>query len=216
MQRAAAKFYFFRQIEARRFRSSEVEWDHLADWLEPGDWCIDVGANIGRYTLEMSTLVGPTGHVIAFEPLTRSFELLTHFVEKGGYKNITLFNAAATERTGPVDITPDFSPLETAYIFDTNTRTALSKPRNSMSETKLGLDIDALNLQKRIKLIKVDVEGFEQAVCRGMAQLLQRDHPILIVEDHEDDATLSGFLAQFGYTGRRLSENGRNRVFMRS
>src|SRR5450830_2009400 len=73
-QRAAAKWYFFRQIQTARFRSDEPEWDRLPAWLKPGDWCIDVGANVGRYSLKMSELVGASGQVIAFEPLTQSFD----------------------------------------------------------------------------------------------------------------------------------------------
>jgi FkbM family methyltransferase len=213
VQRAASKFYFFRQIARRCFRSSEIEWERLANWLQPGDWCIDVGANVGRYALKMSELVGPSGHVVVFEPLTRSFELLTHFVEKGNYKNITLLNAAATEWSGLISITPDFSPLNSAYIFDTNTRTSISKASNQTSESKLGLSIDALNLPHRVKLIKVDVEGHELAVCKGMTGLIQRDHPLLIIEDHNTNTGVSEFLAQFGYSAVRLADTGRNLVF---
>ncbi|HWZ47457.1 MAG TPA: FkbM family methyltransferase [Herbaspirillum sp.] len=214
-QRAISKLYFFRQIRAGDFKSAEIEWERLADWLKPGDWCIDVGANVGRYTLKMSALVGPSGHVIAFEPLTRVFDLLTHFVEKGQYRNVTLLNAAAAEQSDLIDISPDFAPLNTAYIFDTNTRTSILKPANQMRESKMGLRIDALGLPHRIALIKVDVEGFELAVCKGMSELIRRDHPVLIVEDHDTNTGVTEFLQQFGYETRRLSADGRNLVCTR-
>jgi FkbM family methyltransferase len=212
-QRAAAKRYFFGQIKAGAFRSDEDEWASLPDWLEAGDWCIDVGANIGRYSLRMSELVGPTGQVIAFEPLTKAFELLTHFVEKGKYKNITLLNAAATEKPSLIGITPQNSPIP--FVFDTNTGTSVSAPDAGAGETKLGLSLDALNLPHKVKLIKIDVEGHELSVCKGMAALLKRDHPRLIVED-QNPAIKTGvaeFLAQFGYDAARLSDQGRNLVF---
>jgi FkbM family methyltransferase len=216
LQRAASKHYFFGQIKKHRFVSAEVEWSRLADWLRPGDRCIDVGANVGRYTLRMSELVGPSGHVIAFEPLTRSFDLLTHFVEKGRYGNITLLNAAATDRSGLVAITPDFNQPKIPYIFHTNTATSISKPSDGTSEHKLGLRIDALGLPWSIKLIKVDVEGHELAVCKGMTGIIQRDHPVLIVEDHNSNTGVSEFLARFGYEGRRLVDTSRNLLFTKT
>lgn len=214
-RRAAAKRYFFGQIRAGRFRSAEAEWDRLKDWLEPGDWCVDVGANIGRYALRMSELVGPAGHVVAFEPLTRAFDLLAHFVDKGGYGNVTLLNAAATDRPCLVGLAPNFGEPDAPYVFDTNTGTRISKPGERADENKLGLSVDALDLPHRVKLVKIDVEGHELAVCKGMARLLQRDHPILIIEDAHTEGDLVEFLTRFGYVARRLSKNGRNLVFMR-
>lgn len=216
MQRSASKWYFFRQIQTGRFRSDEAEWDNLPNWLKPGDWCIDVGANVGRYSLKMSELVGASGQVIAFEPLTPTFDLLAHFVEKGNYRNITLLNAAATEKTCLIRMAADFTPLNFAYIFDTNTRSSISNEDKGIAESKLGLSIDALGLPHRVALIKVDVEGHELAVCKGMTELILRDHPILIVEDHNNRSGVSEFLEQFGYRGLRASSNARNLVFTRN
>src|SRR5450830_435803 len=134
MQDAASKWYFFRQIKAGHFKSIEAEWDRLSAWLKPGDWCIDVGANVGRYSLKMSELVGPSGQVIAFEPLMHTFNLLTHFVEKGNYRNITLLNAAATEQSSLIRIAADLSTPNTAYIFDTSTPSSISNVETENSE----------------------------------------------------------------------------------
>jgi FkbM family methyltransferase len=211
--RAASKYYFFKQIKAHRFQSTEIEWTHLTDWLQPGDWCIDVGGNVGRYALRMSELVGDSGHVVVFEPLTRSFDLLTHFVEKGHYRNITLINAAATDRPRLIAISPNSTPHSIPYIFDTNTGTRIGGVCQANGERKLALTIDSLGLTERIKLIKIDVEGHELAVCKGMTGILQRDHPFLVIEDHRIDTGVTEFLAQFGYDAHRLSETSRNLMF---
>ncbi|MFL9880076.1 FkbM family methyltransferase [Herbaspirillum rhizosphaerae] len=213
MQHAASKWYFFRQIRTGRFKSHEAEWARLSNWLSPGDWCIDVGANVGRYSLKMSELVGSSGQVIAFEPLTHTFDLLTHFVEKGGYRNITMLNAAATEQTCLIRIAPDLFPANPNYIFDTNTGSRISSTDNGAGDSKLGLSIDSLKLPHRIALVKMDVEGHELAVCKGMTELIQRDHPVLIVEVQNATTGVPEFLAQFGYQGVRSSENSRNLVF---
>jgi FkbM family methyltransferase len=146
LRQVAAKYYFYRQIRAGNFKSVEVEWERLGEWIGSGDCCIDVGANVGRYTLKMSDLVGQQGHVIAFEPLTRSFDLLTHFVKKSGRRNVTLLNAAATSTCSFIDITPHVSSPKGDYIFDTNTGTQILTAANDRTtEGKLGLSIDALN-----------------------------------------------------------------------
>ncbi|RFB71079.1 MULTISPECIES: FkbM family methyltransferase [unclassified Herbaspirillum] len=213
MQDAASKWYFFRQIQTGNFKSIEAEWDRLSTWLKPGDWCIDVGANVGRYSLKMSELVGPSGQVIAFEPLTHTFNLLTHFVEKGNYGNITLLNAAATEQPSLIRMASDVTPLNASFIFDTKTRSRISNADGDAGESKLGLSIDALKLPHRVAFIKVDVEGHELSVCKGMAELIARDHPVLVIEDHDNKSGVAEFLAPFGYRGRRASDNARNLVF---
>jgi len=213
MQHVAAKWYFFRQIQTGRFKSNEAEWDRLPIWLKPGDWCIDVGANVGRYSLKMSGLVGPSGHVIAFEPLTHTFDLLTHFVERGGYRNITLLNAAATEQSSLIHIAPDLFPFNPNHLFDTNTGSRISDAKNAGGDSKLGLSIDSLKLPHRIALIKMDVEGHELAVCKGMTELILRDYPVLIVEVQNSSTGIPEFLAQFGYQSERSSEDARNLVF---
>jgi len=55
------------------FQSDEPEFVRVKDWLKPGDVALDVGANFGAYTLEMSRRVGDTGRVFAFEPVPQTF-----------------------------------------------------------------------------------------------------------------------------------------------
>src|SRR5262245_13382224 len=65
-----------------------------------GDWVIDVGANIGYYTLLFAQKVGQRGRVFAFEPDPENFELLEHNVRQNGYDNVVLVNKAVAEKTG--------------------------------------------------------------------------------------------------------------------
>jgi FkbM family methyltransferase len=212
IQRILSKKYFFRQIKSGNFRSAEVEWDNLEKWLKPGDCCIDVGANIGRYTLKMSKIVGNGGLVIAFEPLTKAFDMLVYFVNKGSYRNISLLNAAASDNPAVINVVTDFGGTNNPYIFETNTKTKISNIFNEQNESKLAISIDSLNLPKKINLIKIDVEGHELEVCKGMVELLKRDYPVLIIEDN--DSSIADFLSQFGYEGNRFSDDGRNLVFI--
>ncbi len=62
--------------------------------------------------------------------------------------------------------------------------------------------LDSLQIPKPARLVKIDAEGHDEHVLRGMKGLLRRDHPILIVETSSDSVMV--FLESFGYEGRRL------------
>ena len=72
------------------------------------------------------------------------------------------------------------------------------------------LSIDSLELPHRVALVKIDAEGHELGVLRGMVSLLGRDHPVLIVEDNSE--VVETFLAELGYTSEKLPGSS-NRIF---
>ena len=68
--------HFQRQIRLGRFHTDEKEYALLDTLLGEGDWALDIGANVGHYTMRMAELVGPSGRVIALEPVPDTFSLL--------------------------------------------------------------------------------------------------------------------------------------------
>lgn len=75
------RLHYARQIRSGRFSSDEPELALLPELVEPGDWVIDVGANVGRYTMRLSDLVGRQGRVIALESIPKkpsAFSCLMH------------------------------------------------------------------------------------------------------------------------------------------
>lgn len=89
------RVHYDRQLKKGTFTTPEPECQVLHTFIGTGDWVIDVGANVGHYTKRFSELVGTTGRVIALEPVTITFGLLTYNVQSFSNQNITLFNAAA-------------------------------------------------------------------------------------------------------------------------
>jgi ubiquinone/menaquinone biosynthesis C-methylase UbiE len=75
-QQELKRRYFANQIRKHSFRAPEPEFEMLSPMVSAGDWVLDVGANIGQYTLRLSELVGESGRVISFEPVPETFELL--------------------------------------------------------------------------------------------------------------------------------------------
>lgn len=203
-QKELKRHYFGRQIKKGEFRSGEREFLVLEDWVRPGDWVLDIGANVGHYTSRLSALVGKTGRVIAFEPVPDTFEILAANVLRLPLCNVTLVNAAASSATAVLDFeVPKFEMgLDNFYM---------AHVAASGSDLQvLSLAVDSLKLPRPVSLAKIDVEGHEMAVLEGMKQLLDRDHPVLIVEDSSPAAV--ELLEGFGYSSEKF-EGSSNRVF---
>lgn len=191
-------------IRKGRFAANEPEYKRLSEWVGSGDSVIDVGANIGTYTMILSTIVGPAGRVIAIEPVPSTFQLLTTHVGGLSGENVTLLNLAASEKSGIVEMeVPSFdSGLDNIYR---------SKIAHGGTLRVFAVALDSLSINERVRLIKIDVEGHELSVLRGVIQLIRRDKPVLILEGH-----LSAFdrvLVPLGYTKKRLDRSP-NTVFL--
>jgi len=118
------RLHFARQIRRGSFKTSEPEYNMLPRLIGPGNWVLDIGANVGHYTKRMSELVGPGGRVIAFEPVPATFALLAANVQRFKHANVTLINAAASGGTNIVGMTvPKFStglPTTMKLVFQMN------------------------------------------------------------------------------------------------
>lgn len=204
-QQALKRRYFASQIRHNRFVTHEPEFGLLSSMIKNGDWVIDVGANIGHYTLQLSRLVNVDGRVIAFEPVPETFELLTSNSSLATFQNITLVNAAVSSsaRLSGIKI-PKFTDtgLEDCYEAELTAE-------NSGLQV-LCLSLDSLNIPNTVRLVKIDVEGHELAALQGMRNLLQRDRPLLIVENN--DAEVPKFLTALGYRSERIDSSS-NLVF---
>jgi FkbM family methyltransferase len=204
-QQGLKRAYFAHRIRTGSFRAPEPEFDILPRLISEGDWALDLGANVGHYALRLSELVGVRGRVIAFEPVPETFALLTANAALAAHGNLTLLNAAASDEAG-------LSGMEIPK-YEGSRRENLYLARLSGHPSRLQVlrvAVDSLALPHPIRLVKIDTEGHELAVLRGMKGLLSRDRPILVVEDN--DPEVSGYLAGFGYASEKLAGSS-NRIF---
>lgn len=191
--------YYSWQIHNHQFKSDEKEYDLLELFISPGDWILDIGANIGHYTSKFSKLAGIRGRVIALEPVTETFELLTSNAQLFPFQNVTLLNIAASDHSAvlPMEV-PDFEPGIKNYY-----RAHLSEDKNGLMV--FCIPIDSLPLNHRIKMIKIDTEGHELSVLHGMKKLLQQDHPMMIIET-DSDAVID-FLKDLDYIAEKIPDS---------
>lgn len=203
-QEELKRIHHRRHIRRQSFGTSEPEFDILATLVSPGDWVIDVGANVGHYTKRLSDLVGPLGRVIAAEPVPETFALLAANVGLFEHRNVTLLNLAVSNTTSLVEIhIPQFTTGLRNYY-----QAAIRQGAGDLQVLTLALN--SLELSHRIALVKIDAEGHDKAVVEGMGAILVRDLPTLIVEDVE--ASMIERLDELGYR-HQVQPNSPNTIF---
>lgn len=150
--------------------------------LSPGDVCVDVGAHVGYYTILASRLVEPGGHVYALEPAPETYVRLLANLRLNGVSNVTALplaagavEARATLKTGPPSHTGVSSILSDAAPRGLDETTVTVRP--------VACVVRAIDLE-RIRLIKVDVEGYELEVLKGIEPILEHVRPAIIIEIH--------------------------------
>ncbi len=157
-----------------------AEYQAFRAAVRPGDVVLDVGANVGAYTLLFGQWVKPGGRVYAFEPAPDAFAGLVRHVELNGLTDVVTFvRAAAGERSGKVRIVSD-------GIAGTN-RVAFAADDAGGEEVR-AVSLDDFCGREGITpaLVKIDVEGWELEVLRGARETLRRggDRLALFVELH--------------------------------
>jgi len=216
-QNILAVIFFNYQQKNNKFKSSEIEFFKLPEWVKNGYTVIDVGSNVGRYTFKLAKLVGKTGQVYSFEPLPSSFFILTCLNFLGNYNNITLLNCAVGEKSSKINFEENwYEPVKNSYIFHTNTGSRVSESKtgiNSIDRHQLALD--DLLIQEKVNFIKIDVEGYEASVIKGAKNLILRDKPTVLIEwVHTLDAEqIKEFFRNIGYKFIQCDVNSRNIVF---
>lgn len=159
-----------------------IEFYHMGKLLKEGDVFIDVGANIGLYTITASKLVGETGKVLAFDPSEREFELLEKNVRHNRCKNVEIFKVALSNITGYANLfVSGQSNTGVNTLMEVFTRKVVLERIDKVKTYKLDDFLLSKDIQK-ITIIKVDIEGGERNFLEGAKETLKKFKPVLMVE----------------------------------
>ncbi len=145
--------------------------------VKPGQTVIDIGANIGYYTLQFAKLVGPTGQVYAFEPDPSNFELLNRNVAQNGYANVITIQKAIGHQTGSIKLYQNPSNRGDHRVYQSD------ESRDSFDVQSISLDDYATEIHRPIDVIKLDIQGFEGFAFEGMKKLLDENRDIKIITE---------------------------------
>lgn len=182
--------------------------DAILTALRPGDVFIDIGANIGYFSLLAAKTVGTTGRVIAFEPHEGARRQLQSLAERNDVDDrIEVVATAVAERPANVTLftTDDFSAYSTLEPQLSPMReVAAFRPATVVAAIALDSWLATRpELARRVRCIKIDVEGAEGRVIRGMPQTLSRGDLTIVCETTaESEADV--MLRQAGFTRRRI------------
>lgn len=159
----------------------ETEIDQLLRrLLRQGDVFIDVGANVAYFSLVAAQLVGPQGEVHSFEPDPRAFALLARSVVENHLNNVWCHRVALWGTQ---------TRLTLAGIDDLAFRHVAESGNDRRDLTAIAVPLDEylklMGVAKPIRLVKIDVEGAEVEVIKGMTELLRTNRPLLVVEAHD-------------------------------
>jgi len=179
--------------------------------LRPGDCVLDVGANIGYFTLLSSSLVGSEGQVHAFEASPEIVQMLQKNIRLNHVNNVVIHNEAVLDRLGFVK-----------FYTGPEENLGLSCIQNTGKFSQVDAEVPCVKIDHMIstfplvRLVKIDVEGAEFLVAKGMPCLIDRDKPYIILEFTEtllqqmgcDAVTLFNYLAKCNYSLYEICSNG--------
>jgi FkbM family methyltransferase len=172
--------------------------------LKPGDVFVDVGANMGYYTLLASRLVGPDGLVLAYEPSPSNLQMLLRNLTLNQSRNVAVFSLALSDRS-------TIAKLWSAPSYNTGVCSLRGPEFVVPSEYTLAPTsrLDELrtlqSLADRIRLIKVDAEGHDMEVLRGAAGVFRSSGRLMLTCELSPQWAPVGevvdFLGSFGFVG---------------
>jgi FkbM family methyltransferase len=191
MQQPWARRLFLAAYSAYKTWIESGPVDRLKDLVAPGSTVVDVGANVGFFTLKFASWVGEQGQVIAIEPDVENFETLAAKVGATGLeRRVRLHQAAAAAEAGYVR-------FQRNELHPGDHRITLGGGGIVVPAVTVDDAVGAAGAES-VSLVKVDVQGAEMLVLAGAKRTLATMGPALFVEV-DDDALLS-----FGSSARAL------------
>ena len=166
--------------------------------IKSGGVVLDIGANIGYYTLLAAKLVGPTGKVYAFEPETANYALLQKNVQANGFANVILEQKAVSKKGGKLKL----------YLSEQNKG---DHRIYSGEDARPAREVDTVSLDDyfegysgKIDFIKMDIQGAEALALEGMQTLLKKNPRITLVTEFFPDGLQKCGTEPAGYLARLL------------
>ncbi len=197
-------FGIFEPIEAREFKSV----------LAPGMVVIDVGGNIGQYTLLAAKRVEQRGHVYTFEPASENFEMIKQNLTLNGVTDrVSLNRTALTSKVGTTHLIKPGDGGSNWLSPEGNE--SLGMEIEDVECTTLDHFVGRERIEK-LDLIKIDVEGADYEVLKGATETIKRFGPILFIECAEralkrfgaNPKMMLDYLLQLGYSPFVFTRSG--------
>ena len=189
-----SKMYVNPEGLPRGFRNTFQEyiirngWEELTtkmfkEGINKGDVVLDLGANVGYYSLLAAQLVGKEGKVYSFEPEPKNFSVLLKNIELNGYDNIVPVQKAVSDTSGKI----------TFFLHNRDTGAhTIYQPEPGERQFTESIEVETVTLdeflngkENHVNVVKVDVEGAEMAVLTGMKNMIKENQDLkMFIEFH--------------------------------
>jgi FkbM family methyltransferase len=169
--------------------------------LTAGDVVFDVGANVGFLSLVAGAIVGPTGRVVAWEPVPASADAVRRNAAVNGMDWVEVREAAVGAEPGTQTLL-EVDEQSWSHLADRGRH-----PRTNVERAVRVEALDPLVASGELpppRLVKIDVEGSEVAVLPGMRRILEEHRPDLVVELHATNDEVADLLEPLGYALENL------------
>lgn len=171
----------------------EAEQIFVSRFLHEGDVFLDVGANIGLFTLVAAKRVGKTGKVHAFEPCSGTFERLKENVARNAFDNVSCHHMALSDTEGSIELMSFTDGFDAWNSIAAVPHKGAVGSREQVQCSTIDKFVSGTVAGKKVALAKIDVEGWESHVIAGGPSVLKEtDAPTLLVEFTEDAAKAAG------------------------
>lgn len=186
--------------------------------IKPGMCVLEAGANVGYYACMQAKLVGPTGHIYAVEPSPSNVEMLQRNIKENGFTNMTVLQSAFGAEDG-----------EQPFYVDKRSNLSSFVKRDDLGEYECIpmkiQTIDTYIADKKIDMIRMDVEGYEKEILLGAKETLSTRPPkYFFIEVHSELLAKRGsstnevcsYLRKYGYDVYKGFFRGRQDVMVES
>lgn len=156
----------------------EYETELICRSLREGSVFVDVGGNIGYYTVIAASIVKDSGRVITFEPEPRNYWFLARSVDLNGFRNVTLVPMALSHRTGREKLFLSRDNIGAHHL------SGFGDESESISIDTTTLDDYVFRNPTKIDIIKMDIEGFEPFALAGMRNQISLNPQLKIFTEY--------------------------------
>lgn len=195
----------------------EFETELFKQVVKPGMTVLDIGANIGYYTVQAARAVGEQGHVYAFEPDPNNHEILRRNLEINGYRNVTAEQKAVSNKTDEVRLYIAKENKGDHRVYDSG-------------DQRLSIPIDAVRLDDYLEasghvvdVVKMDIQGAEFKALQSMHNILQKNDRLVLFTEYspaqiriigDDPINMLEILESAGFHFQVIDEQARKLVHM--
>lgn len=205
---------YLSMVHRGMLKSKYPELFFLRHLLKPGDTCVDIGANVGYYSTFMSKLVGPSGKVIAVEPVKLFADLFRSNAKRWALNNITLEQTALGANEG--NVTMGTPRLDGVLRHGLTHIVADGEDTSSMHTYQVPITTpDKLFASvEKIDFVKCDVEGYEVYLFPLFTRILSKHKPVLQIEisGEKQVQRMLEILTPLGYDVYGLADNQLNKL----